>query len=619
MARVDHAAWGIDRGYSDFAGRWREPPATTLATIAAAMGADGDAEPPASPMLFLRPGGAPLLDRPATLHIEDGAEMAVDGRLPPDLPLGYHRLTDLADGRSTTVVVSPGLCPLPPAPAWGWASQLYAVRSEASWGIGDLADLRELARWSGEELGAGFLLVNPLHAASPVLPQPASPYFPSSRRFRNPLYLRVEDVPGAGGLGSELEDLASAGRSLCSDRRIDRDAVFALKMSALSKLWDRFGEGPDDDRFDAWCWAQGPPLDGWATFCTLVEQHGPRWRAWPTGYRHPDRPEVTLFRNTHARAVRFHTWLQWLLEEQLSAASTHLPLVHDLAVGVDPDGADAWLWQDAFADGVTIGAPADEFNTQGQDWGLPPFDPWRLRAAGYLPYVETVRAVLAHGGGLRVDHVLGLFRQFWVPAGASPRHGAYVRYPASDLLDLLALEAHRAGAYVVGEDLGTAAEGARDELARRQVMSYRLLWFEDTDPSEYPREALAAVTTHDLPTVAGMWTGSDLACERAIGRQPDEKASSAVRRRLAELTGLDDAAAVDDVVVAAYQALAQAPSLLLAAALEDALAVEERPNMPGTTDEWPNWSLALPSTLEEMKADPRPRRLAAALTRRPAV
>lgn len=617
MAAADLAAWGIHSGYSDFAGRWRQTSATTLAAVAAAMGVDGDAEPPPSPMLFLRPGQAPLVDGPATLQTEDGTEVAVDSRLPPDLPIGYHRLISLADGRSTTVVVSPGVCPLPPAPGWGWASQLYAVRSEASWGIGDLADLRELARWSGEELGAGFVLVNPLHAAPPVLPQPASPYFPSSRRFRNPLYLRIEEVPGAGASGGDLGGLAAAGRALCSDRRIDRDAVFTLKMQALSRLWDRFGEGPDDDRFDAWCWAQGPPLDGWATFCTLVEQQGPRWRAWPAEYRHPDQPEVRLFRDSHARRVRFHAWLQWLLEEQLSAASTHLPLVHDLAVGVDPDGADAWLWQDAFADGMTIGAPADEFNTQGQDWGLPPFDPWRLRAAGYLPYIETVRAALAHGGGLRVDHVLGLFRQFWVPEGASPREGAYVRYPASDLLDILALEAHRAGAYVVGEDLGTAAEGARDELARRQVLSYRLLWFEDADPSEYPREALAAVTTHDLPTVAGIWTGSDLACERALGRQPDEEANRAVRRRLAELTGLDDDAPVDDVVAFAYQALARAPSLLLAAALDDALAVEERPNMPGTTDEWPNWSLALPSTLERMEADPRPRRLAAALTRPP--
>ena len=288
--------------------------------------------------------------------------------------------------------------------------------------------------------------------------------------------------------------------------------------------------------------------------------------------------------------------------------------MHDLAVGVDPDGADAWLWQDCYVDGATVGAPPDEFNTQGQAWGLAAPDPWRTQQAAYAPFVETLRASLRAGGGLRVDHVMGLFRLFWIPAGAEPGDGAYVRYPAADLLDILALEAHRAGAYVVGEDLGTVEAGVREELARRRVLCYRLLWFEDRDPSAFPRPAMAAVTTHDLPTVAGLWTGRDLEHERRLGRRPDEEANAGIRRRLQELTGLGDGAEVDDVVVAAYAALGRAPSTLLVASLDDAVCSEDRPNMPGRND-WPSWSLALPASLEALESHPMPRRLAGALAR----
>ena len=384
------------------------------------------------------------------------------------------------------MVVSPGVCPLPTkAPTWGWAVQLYAVRSADSWGMGDLGDLRRLGRWAARDLGAGLVLVNPLHAAHPTLPQSTSPYFPSSRRFRNPLYLRVGDVDGAGALDN-LGELAAAGRALNGDRLIDRDAVFRLKMRALEALWDRF---PGDPAFDAWRQAQGDALGDYAAFCVLAEEHGADWRQWPDAARHPGGAAGAEVRRTQYGRWRFHQWLQWLVDRQLQNASAAIDVMHDLAVGVDPAGADGWLWQDHLALDMAVGAPPDEFSTQGQSWGLPPFDPWRLRTAGYEPFIQTIRATLGHAGGLRIDHVMGLFRLWWVPRdAASPAEGAYVRYPAEDLLDIVALECHRAGAYAVGEDLGTVEDHVREELARRAVLSYRLVWFEDDPPAEYPEQ-----------------------------------------------------------------------------------------------------------------------------------
>lgn len=265
---------------------------------------------------------------------------------------------------------------------------------------------------------------------------------------------------------------------------------------------------------------------------------------------------------------------------------------------------------------MAVGAPPDEFATQGQNWGLPPFDPWRLRSAGYRPFIETIRATLGHAGGLRIDHVMGLFRLWWVPRdAASAAEGAYVRYPADDLLDIVALECHRADAYAVGEDLGTVEDHVRTELHRRGVLSYRLAIFEDTPPAGYPVQALAAVTTHDLPTIAGLWTGSDLADQQRIGLEPNEDANVSLRDRVRDVAGVDDDAPVDAVVTATYDALSTAPSMLLTAGLDDAIGVKERPNMPGTLDQWPNWCMALPMTLEEIEADPRPRAVAAALDR----
>ncbi len=325
-----------------------------------------------------------------------------------------------------------------------------------------------------------MMLVNPLSAATPITPQQSSPYYPTSRRFFNPLWLRIEWVPGASTEKiSQLDEIARAARDLNSVRLIDRDTIFKLKMRALELLWLRFAGDPS---FDAFCLEQGTHLDRFAIFCALAEHHDSGWHLWPAQYRHPGAAAVAQFALENEGRVRFHKWLQWLLDTQLARCAGHLALMQDLPIGVDPDGADAWAWQDVFATDVGVGAPPDEFNTQGQNWGLPPFVPHKLRAAGYEPFIQTIRAAFRHGGGLRIDHVMGLFRLFWIPKGMVAAQGAYVRYNCDEMLAIVALESERAQAYVVGEDLGTLEEGVREKLSEHCILSYRLLWFEKTAP-----------------------------------------------------------------------------------------------------------------------------------------
>lgn len=600
--------WGIDDLYEDAAGQEQCVGPETVDALRRRIGRPDTRD--RTTAMVTRPG-RPLPVGQAVVVLEDGAELHVDKVLPHDVPLGYHRLRP-DDGPERALIVSPGCCHLPEGwRAWGWAVQLYAARSAASWGIGDLADLARLARWSAGELGAGFVLVNPLHAVAPTFPQQPSPYFPSSRRFLNPLYLRVEDVPGAAGAGTDLEHLSAQGRALNRERRIDRDEAWRLKLAALEQIWAN--GGGVNVGFERWLTSQGPTLEEFATWCVLAERFGAGWRDWPPPYRRPADPAVRQFRADHEDRVRFHGWLQWLMHLQLGVASSTLAVIQDLPIGVDPEGSDAWAWQDVLADGVSVGSPPDEFNGQGQDWGLPPFVPWKLADAGYQPFIDTIRATIASAGGLRVDHVMGLFRLWWIPNGASPRDGAYVRYPSEDLLDIVALESHRAKALVVGEDLGTVEAGVRETLAERRILSYRLLWFEEDDPAEWPEPAMAAVTTHDLPTVTGLWDGTDLEAQRRAGLEPNEQSTAAIRTRLTTAGALEDDASPDAVVVAAHRLLARAPSVLLSATLDDALAEPQRPNIPGAEGQRPNWSLALPASMEAFVDHPLPRQIAAAL------
>lgn len=605
--------WGVDSGYFDALGQWHDTPAETRRAILSAMGAD-QANPPTTsppPVRVVHHGQA--TEWPCGhLCLEDGTTLTIDGRLPPDLPIGYHDFREGDRSCATRVIVSPGKCALPAAPTWGWAAQLYAARSSRSWGIGDLADLRRLGDWSAG-LGAGLVLVNPLYAATPVLPQEASPYYPSSRRFLNPLYLHIEEVPGAAELGAELDGLARAGRELNAAARIDRDAVFRLKQTALERIWSRQAANPELERF---CREEGEGLEQFATYCLLASQLGEDWRQWPGQYRSPRDPAVRAFRQAHAREVAYHQWLQWLLDRQLAAAATALPLVQDIPIGVSPKGADAWIWQELLADQCTIGAPPDAFNTQGQDWAMPPLVPHKFRAAGYEPFIQTIRGALRHAKGLRIDHVMGLFRLFWIPQGLGPTQGTYVRYHADELLAILAVESQRSGSFVVGEDLGTVEADTRRGLAEHQVQSFRVLMFEQQVPPErYPSMAMAAATTHDLPTLAGLWTGHDEAARHAIGL-PKSDAILEVRRHLAQLAGLPGDAPPEEMIEAVYRLLARAPSLVLLATLDDAMALPDRPNMPGTTTQWPNWCLPLPGGLEALMAAELPVRIARGLDRR---
>jgi 4-alpha-glucanotransferase len=606
--------WGIDEGYEDALGVWRTTGRATREAILSAMGVNSEPGPPDAAdavRVIVRGERIPVNER-AEVALEDGARLPVRRELPRDLPLGYHDLHLLERERVVRLIVSPGRCHRPPSPAWGWAAQLYAARSRASWGIGDFADLRTLGRWS-RELGADVMLVNPFHAAVPGEPEDPSPYSPSSRRYLNPVYLRIEEVPGASALGAELDALATAGRALNASRRIDRDAVGRLKRDALERLWKRFG---DDATFDRFARDEGRALRAFAVFTTLAEEHGRGWRAWPADYRRPDTSAVERFADAHRDRVRFHMWVQWLLDAQLRRAGAELPLLHDFPIGVDANGADAWAWQDVIATEAAVGAPPDRYARQGQNWGLPPFIPHRLRAQRYEPFVQTLRGVLRYGGGLRIDHVMGLFRLFWIPNGLEPVDGGYVRYPAEDLLRILALESVRAGAFVVGEDLGTVEGGVRERLADAGVLSYRVLWFETDPPTRYPKLALASVSTHDLPTIAGVWGGTDLVAQRSIGLDPNPELFDGMRSRLSTLTAVPEGGPVTDVIVGTYAALASAPSMIVTATLDDALAVPERPNMPGTVGTWPNWSLALPEPLETMRTAELPRRIAAALNAR---
>ena len=600
---------GIQNHYVDALGNRHRAPRETIRAIEKAA---RPGRTRAAATIVAREGQR-LRTGPAEIELEDGSSLVVDRTLPLDVPLGYHRILRKRGG-AETLIVAPRTCYLADSfRTWGWAIQLYAARSRRSWGIGDLADLRWLGRW-GADRGAGIALINPLAAPAPTLPQQPSPYFPSSRRFRSPLYLRVEEIEGARE-ADPVRELALQARRLNRDRLIDRDEVFRLKYAAFEAIWS-VARRREDPRFDAFRREQ-PGLEEFATFCALAERFGAGFRQWPAEYRHPSSAAVRRFaRGAKMRdRILFHQWLQYLVDRQLARASAAMPVMQDLPIGFDAEGADAWAFQDVLAHGISVGAPPDEFNTKGQNWGLPPFVPEKLRRAGYEPFVQTIRACLRHAGGLRIDHVMGLFRLFWIPVGREPKDGAYVRGPAADLLAIVALESQRAKAVIVGEDLGTVEAHVRDELAAAQILSYRLVWFEKTAPRQFPKAALAAVTTHDLPTIAGLWSGSDLEVQRELGLSPNEAGTRDIKSRVQRMTRSTRATPVQEVVARVHEALAKAPSRILTATLDDAMAVEERPNMPATSDEWPNWRIALPKPIDTLQDDKLARRIARAFGR----
>jgi 4-alpha-glucanotransferase len=586
------------------------------------------------------------------------APFDLDGRLvgeatfelPADLPLGYHELHLQigASDTSTLVIVSPASLELParlgPSRAWGLATQLYSVRSERSWGVGDLTDLADLAVWSAARHGAGFVLVNPLHAAAPTPPMEPSPYLPTSRRFVNPLYLRVEAIDEfayvreRGPVRRARADVQALAKK---SKRIDRDAAWKAKRAALERVYLVGRSAGRELAYDAFRCREGTPLDDFATWCALAEKYGNDWHQWPAELQHPSGAAVAEFAAKHAKTVDFHRWLQWQLDDQLTAAQAtavqagmELGVMHDLAVGVDPNGADAWALQDVLALGVTAGAPPDEFNQLGQDWSQPPWRPDELKDHAYEPFRALVNAVLRHAGGVRIDHIIGLFRLWWIPKGALPTDGTYVRYDHEAMIGVVALEAHRAGAVVVGEDLGTVEPWVRDYLRERGLFGTSILWFEADGagnplPADKWREyCLSSVTTHDLPPTAGYLAGEHVrlreklnlltrpASEELAADQAHQAAWMAELRRVG-LLGADPS--TDDVVLALYRYLGRTPSKLLALSLADAVGDIRTQNQPGTTDEYPNWRVPLRGPtgrkllLEDVFTDPRAATLSEAM------
>lgn len=625
--------------------------------------------------LVLRPLPAPQESRDVDGVLTERLTVAIPDSLPP----GWHRILAVVDSdgdgndsgsgsgdtslytAEATLLVSPPSIPVPAGlderRAVGLAAQLYQVRSEQSWGVGDLADLATLAGWARRDLEADFVLVNPMHAGEPFPPVEPSPYLPTTRRFASPLYLRPEQIPEYLDLPSvdrqRVDELAATVRQSNASDTIDRNASWTAKLDALRIIFTAPRSRDRAEDFAEHIAAQQPGLHRYATWCALAAEHGPDWSTWPAELQDPNSPAVTRFAEDHGEEIRFHQWLQWQVAEQRATAQRdsleagmRLGVLHDLAVGVHPTGADAWALHQSLARGVTVGAPPDVYNQRGQDWSQPPLRPDALAEQGYAPFRDIVRAALRDSGGVRIDHILGLFRLWWIPAGLPPTEGTYVRYDHDAMIGVLALEAWRAGAVVVGEDLGTVAPGVREELSARGVLGTSVMWFEQQDgrplpPEGYRRLCMASVTTHDLPPSAGyadlvhvdireelgQLTG-DVAEERRAAASEIQSYVDAVRQRglLAGDTAEDgpeggspkEISSTEDLVVALHGFVSAAPSLLYAVSVADLVGDRRAVNIPGTSDEYPNWRVPLSDScgvvvsLEDVRDSALARRVMAA-------
>ncbi len=664
------AVHGVRTAYQDWVGQPQEVQPETLVKVLASLGVDAGTEDAVQaglieadiaqwrrmlpPCVVVREGQSATVPvhvpdgAPASLWIElegggsiDAAQQDVwlpprdvDGNpvgratfaLPGNLPLGYHTLQAWSDttSASATLVVVPDRLDtadrFEQRRGWGLATQLYSVRSKRSWGIGDFGDLADLAAISGER-GADYILVNPLHAAEPAPPVQASPYSPSTRRFFHPLYIRVEAVAEFAYLSASQRSVAEGlFRDLepqnTDPRALDRDATYAAKLKVLNMVY-LVPRGPAREHdFQEFCRGAGSGLDDFALWSAIREDKAANDPFWTSDDGVIGSAAVESLRADLDNRIAFHRWLQWICDSQLAEAQRtalnsgmRLGVVHDLAVGADLQSADAWSLRDALAPGVSVGAPPDMYNQQGQDWNQPPWHPVRLAEAGYRPYAQMLSTVLRHAGGIRVDHILGLFRLWWVPAGNSPAAGAYVGYDHEALLGVLALEAHRAGAVVIGEDLGVFEPWVRDYLASRGILGTSILWFENQDgaplpPEAYRVQALASVNTHDLPPTAGYLAGDHVDLREDLGllERPVEEERAEHAATIDDMLALvrqrgllnSDTTDEEDVIVALHQLLAQAPSVLLGVALVDAVGERRVQNQPGTTaDVYPNWQVPL--------------------------
>ncbi len=553
------------------------------------------------------------------------APREVDGQLvgealfeiPPGLEPGYHQFqarTDDGEVHVCPLVVVPDRLPQV-APGWGLMVQLYSARSARSWGIGDLGDLAQLAAATAAADG-DFVLVNPMHAASPVSPLEPSPYLPMTRRFAHPVYLDLTELIRAADLTSDdLNRIAAIHDLVAHDPdadRLDWDASWSAKRQVLQILYANASPGQP---FADFVHAQGVALQDFALWCAIADEHGPRWQDWPQPLQDVRGGPVTAEFARLEDEVLFHSWLQFELARQMAevqqaavAEGMAIGIIHDLAVGVHADGADTWRLGDLLAADVSVGAPPDMYNQRGQDWAQPPWQPEALAATAFAPYRDMLRAVLSHAGGIRVDHILGLYRQWWIPDGMPPAEGTYVSVDHEAMVGILVLEAARVGAVVIGEDLGTVEDWIRADMADRGILGTGVAWFEriadQIRPPEWWREnALASVTVHDLPPTAGYLAGAHVRLRDALGLLTETR-EQAEADHAAELgqwrhfltergflaPGADDP---DSMVVAMHRCLAAAPARLLGVSLPDVVGDVRPQNQPGTHREYPNWCMPL--------------------------
>jgi 4-alpha-glucanotransferase len=583
--------------------------------------------------------------------------------------LGYYRfhLSVTSNGQhesqTTVVVVCPDNAYIPPAlhgdgRTAGVAISLYGVRSERNWGVGDFGDLKEVVDWVAKDLHGGIIGLNPLHATFNRRPFNTSPYLPISRFYRNFIYLDVsamEDYRDSPEVKAMIQagDTQALLSQLRASEKVQYERVAALKERTLRQIfhtflknhWNRPGEKSSRKReLEAFVQRENQLLDNFATFCALdstIRSRNPEawtWPQWPPEYRRPDTGAVQRFRQEHQEEILFYKYVQWQLESQLAQVQDYarnlgmcIGLYHDLALAVDRFGADFWAYQDYFIPEARMGAPPDGFSQHGQDWGFPPPRMDKFRENGYDLFVKEIRKNCAFGGALRIDHVMRFFHLYCIPEGEAPKQGAYVSQPFQDLLKILALESVRNQVVIIGEDLGTVPPYVRQQLSEADILSYRVLYFEKDDhqdfirPQDYPQLALVTVATHDLPTLAGFWTHEDMEARKKAGMfdNPQAMTEAAAERetdkaRLLELSrtlgllpqdGAKDPKAYPEVTGEIQNAvvglLATTPCKLFVLSQEDLFKDTKQQNLPGTTGEYPNWSLKMKYKVEELRKDPQ--------------
>jgi len=545
----------------------------------------------------------------------------------PKLPLGYHDAKTA--GRTIRLIVTPERAYQPLKRCAGFGVSLYGLRSERNWGCGDFRDLRDLIDWSVPALKADFIALNPLHAIHNRKPYNTSPYLPNSIFYRNFLYLNVEGVEGY----RRTEDPAELER-LRQAPTVEYERVAALKRAALERIFKTNPPGPE---CLAWIAREGDLLRLYATYCALDEYlhaQDPNlwiWPDWPEKYRDPASPAVKTFSRKNASAILFHGWMQWLVDGQIAAVQKHalaagmqIGLYHDLALATDRAGSDLWAHRPFFIPGCRVGSPPDGFSPNGQDWSFPPPNGYRHLADGYRLFAESIRKTMRHGGALRIDHVMRLFRLYWIPEGHTAKEGAYVRDRSGDLVRVLALESVRNQAVIVGEDLGTVEDEVREALARFGVLSYKLLYFERKGaefrpPAEYTVVALTSTSTNDLATMAGYWIGEDIEARFRAGTIDNNLRLAQHVERVQDKQRLLDALFAVGLMPANYERdasrlteltgelhyaisgfLASTPCLMWLINQEDLTKEPNQQNLPGTTAEYPNWSRKMRWTISEL-------------------